>query len=397
MGLFRDSEKEQIELSYLCTVHFEALHLSQFRNYAALNARFSAGINVITGNNGEGKTNILEALHYLSMTRGWNSKSEKYALKEAEQYFIVEGRLKEAELEHSIQSSYMPPKGKKILVNKRQLPKMSDHIGRIPIVTVLPNDTQLIDGSPSIRRKFMDSLISQYSQEYLQNLIVYEHALSQRNALLAMMAERKAWDADQLALWNAQLIGPGMFISKERKRFLELFRPVFLQYFEWIVSDKEVPTLQLETSFLVNEPAEWQQKFAQAQERDRYSQRTSVGIHKDDLIFEIEGQAVRNYGSQGQQKTFVIALKLAQYNLLENEKNTAPVLLLDDIFDKLDMHRLQAIAKILDQRILGQVFITDTSLDRCKQVFEAVQNRPLKYFQVQAANVSEVKVEEASA
>lgn len=378
-------------------MHFKALNLVQFRNYAGLSAEFSAGINVITGNNGEGKTNILEALHYLSMTRGWNSKAEKYALKEGMPFFTVEGSLIEAEeVSQSIQCSYMPPKGKKMLINKKQIPKMSDHIGRIPIVTVLPNDTLLIDGSPSVRRRFMDSLICQYSQEYLQNLIIYERALAQRNALLGMMAQRGRFDAEQLELWNAQLIGPGIQISNARKDFLELFKPLFLQYFEWIVSDKEAPTIRLETTFVQNTADEWKLAFARSQERDRYSQRTKTGIHKDDLVFEIEGQAVRNFGSQGQQKTFVIAMKLAQYDLLGAQKNKAPVLLLDDIFDKLDMHRLKAIAKILDEQILGQVFITDTSLDRCQQVFEAVKDRNLKFFNVTSATLHEVNSNEVA-
>ncbi len=349
---------------------------------------------MITGNNGEGKTNILEALHYLSMTRGWNSKGEKYALMEGMPYFTVEGSLFEEEVKHHIQCSYMPPKGKKILLNKKQIPRMSDHIGRIPLVTVLPNDTQLIGGSPSVRRKFMDSLICQYSQEYLQNLILYDRALTQRNALLALMAERQAWDPEQVKLWNEQLIAPGIFILKARKRFLELFQPVFLQYYKWIVSDKEAPTIRLETQFQNNTAEEWREVFSNGLTRDRYSHRTSVGVHKDDLVFEIGGQAVRNFGSQGQQKTFVIALKLAQYSLLGDEKNKAPILLLDDIFDKLDMRRLQAIARILDQEILGQVFITDTSLDRCRQVFETVENRDLKFFYVNQAKAEEVKVKE---
>lgn len=387
----------KLHFSYLCKVHFEALQLSQFRNYFDLSVRFSAGINVITGNNGEGKTNILEALHYLSMTRGWNSKGEKYALMEDAPYFTVAGALIEEAEKQSIQCSYMPPKGKKMLIDKKQIPRMSDHIGRIPLVTVLPNDTQLIDGSPSVRRKFMDSLICQYSQEYLQNLIAYDRALTQRNALLSLMAERQNWDPEQVALWNAQMIAPGIFISNARKRFLRLFQPVFLQYYKWIVSDKEAPTIRLETNFEKNDAAEWREVFAKGLTRDRYSQRTSVGIHKDDLVFEIGGQAVRNFGSQGQQKTFVIALKLAQYNLLEDEKNKAPILLLDDIFDKLDMRRLQAIARILDQEILGQVFITDTSLDRCKQVFETVENRDLRYFHVNRATVQEVTSKEETA
>ncbi len=374
--------------SDLCALmHFADLHLTHFRNYAGMSARFSSGINVITGNNGEGKTNILEAIHYLSMTRGWHSKTEKYALKEAEQYFIIEGILQDVDGMHNIQCNYLPPKGKKIIVDKRPQQKMSDHIGRIPSVAVLPSDTELIDGSPSVRRKFMDSLICQYSHEYLQQLITYEHALMQRNALLALMAERKRWDPEQLSLWNQQLIAPGIFILEMRKRFLERFAPMFLEYFHQIVNDREVPTITLETQYARNDADEWNLRYLADLERDRYATRTGSGVHKDDLVMSIDGQPIRNFGSQGQQKTFVIALKMAQYQLLAAEKGTAPLLLLDDIFDKLDMQRLQAIARMLDTGVAGQVFITDTSLERCEKVFSTVKNRELKYFCVEAATL----------
>lgn len=368
-------------------MHFETLRLTHFRNYAALSAHFCAGINVITGDNGQGKTNILEALHFLSMTRGWHSKHEKYALKENEQYFIVEGLLQDSDGLHNVQCNYLPPKGKKVIVDKRPLARMSDHIGRIPSVAVLPSDTQLIDGSPSVRRKFMDSLICQYSPPYLQALITYEHALEQRNALLALMAERKRWDPEQVRLWDAQLIGPGIFILDMRRAFIADFSPIFLEYFRAVVSDREVPSITLETQFLQNDAAEWQGRFAADLERDRHAQRTGSGVHKDDLLLHIGGQPVRNYGSQGQQKTFVIALKMAQYELLARQTGVAPLLLLDDIFDKLDLHRLRAIARMLDTRVQGQVFITDTSLERSQKVFQEVKDRQLKYFCVADAQL----------
>jgi DNA replication and repair protein RecF len=209
----------------------------------------------------------------------------------------------------------------------------------------------------------------------------------QRNALLALMAERKRWDPEQLSLWNAQLIPPGIFISAMRRRFLQRFWPVFLDYFHRIVSDRETPTITLETQYERNDTDEWHLRFLADLERDRYATRTGSGIHKDDLVLAIDGQPIRNFGSQGQQKTFVIALKMAQYELLAAEKGTAPLLLLDDIFDKLDMQRLQAIARMLDERVQGQVFITDTSLERCEKVFSAIKNRDLKYFCVQDATL----------
>lgn len=363
-------------------MHFSRLRLTNFRNYEDLDLDFVAGINCLTGNNGAGKTNVLEAIHYLAMTRGFHRTTEKYALMEGMPYFVVEGNVKTEEDERAIQCTYMPPKGKKMLVNKRPLKRMSDHIGRIPLVTVLPNDTQLIYGGPAVRRKLIDSLICQYEPEYLQRLIAYEHALAQRNALLSLFGEQGRFDAEELALWDDQLIPNGRFIFDKRTEFLAEYAPRFDVYFHAIVSEKETPNMRHVSQFEVNTEAEWRELFAQHRDRDRFSQRTAVGIHKDDLAFDINGQGVKNFGSQGQQKTFVIALKMAQYEILARHKSTAPVLLLDDIFDKLDIHRLHAIAGMLDEKVHGQVFITDTALDRTQKVFAEVKSREVAYYKV---------------
>lgn len=362
-------------------MHFSALKLTHFRNYAQLALDCGPGINCLTGNNGEGKTNVMEAVHYLCMTRGWAAKSERYALQEGMPYFSVEGQVQGAAA-MEVQCNYMPPKGKRILVDRRPLPRMTDHVGRIPVVTVLPDDTQLIHGTPGTRRRFMDALISQYAPSYLQALLAYEHALAQRNALLALLHERGAWDAEQVAWWTAQLIPQGRIIQQQRAAFLAAFEPIFLRYFHRIVSEKETPTLQLETQFTSDSAEEWQRRMQDSLPRDRHAQRTGVGTHKDDLVFTIGGQPVKNYGSQGQQKTFVIALKLAEYELLEGRCQTAPILLLDDIFDKLDAHRLAAIAGLLEDPIRGQVFISDTSLERIRGVFAHVKAREIRYFHV---------------
>jgi DNA replication and repair protein RecF len=370
-------------------MHFSRLSLTSFRNYDSQELEFAAGINCLTGDNGSGKTNILEAIHYLSLTRGWARNTEKYSLKENATYFMVEAALEnESDPSLRIQCSYLPPKGKKMLLNKRPLSRLSEHIGRIPLITVLPNDTQLIYDGPSVRRKFMDSFISQYSSAYLQDLIRYENALSQRNALLSLFAESGRWDPVQLELWDAQLIPAGRDILDARRDFLREFAPLFEQYFHLIVSDKEVPTLEMKSQFEENTAEEWQQVFAESRDKDRYAQRTTKGIHKDDLVFLIDGQGVRNFGSQGQQKTFAIALKLAQYEILARLKETAPILLLDDIFDKLDIHRLKAIAAILDEKVSGQVFVTDTTLERTQSVFAHVNRREVKYFSVRNGAIS---------
>ena len=369
-------------------MHFASLQLTQFRNYSFLKVELCPGINALTGNNGVGKTNVLEAIHYLAMTRGFQRRGESYALQEGTPYFTVEGDLKEDGESVRIQCSYMPPKGKSMLVDRQQLRKMSAHIGRIPIVTVLPNDTQLIHGSPSVRRKFMDAFISQYDPGYLKALLRYDKALDQRNALLSLFAERRTWDEEQLQLWDQQLIPAGIYLHAARQSFLDKFVDIFQSYFHLIVSDKESPKITLQTSLESNSEEEWVQLLKDHRQADRYAQRTTKGCHKEDLTFTINEQGVKHFGSQGQQKTFVIALKLAQYELLEGQTGKAPLLLLDDVFDKLDRNRLRSIAALLHQKIAGQCFVTDTSPERTKDVFSEFSDREVKYFSVNDGMVS---------
>jgi DNA replication and repair protein RecF len=370
-------------------MYFSRIQLTNFRNYESLDLSCCAGINCFTGNNGEGKTNILEGVHFLCMTRGWQSKHEKYALKEGEAYFSITGSVAKNSGGFSVQCNYLPSKGKRMLVDGKVTEKMSEHLGRIPIVSVLPNDTLLIHGPPANRRRFMDALISQYSPEYLAALIRYENALEQRNALLSLMAERRFWDPEQLDLWDVQLASNGVVISDFRNAFLVDFVPIFHRYYNLIVSEKELPEMTLDTHVAENTSSGWLEMLQAARNTDRFAQKSTVGIHKDDLCFEVEGQSVRNFGSQGQQKTFAISLKLAQYEVLRTQSGKDPVLLLDDIFDKLDENRLASIARLLTTQINGQVFITDTSLPRMHQAFQNASNPRLKFFRVTEGKVLE--------
>jgi DNA replication and repair protein RecF len=366
---------------------FKTLRLQHFRNYANLLANFGPGIHCITGDNGQGKTNLMEALHYLALTRGWQAKTEKFALQEGETFFLCEGELAEGDRTPVIACNYLEGKGKKMLVNGQPVERVADHVGRIPVLSVLPNDTQLIHGSPGGRRRFMDSFLSQCNPAYLQQLIQYERVVDQRNALLGQMLEQRRWDADMVELWDAQLIPAGQFLAQARQEFLAEYLPLFTRHFHLIVSERETPDLQLVTQVADNSTEGWRQLLTQHRDRDRYSGRTQAGVHKDDLEFTISGQAVRNYGSQGQQKTYVIALKLAQYDLLLARTGKAPLLLLDDIFDKLDAHRLAALARILDSEVTGQVFITDTSQDRMRDIFAPLSHREVRHYRVQAGQL----------
>lgn len=363
-------------------MHIQQLQLTQFRNYLELSLQFAPGINCITGPNGSGKTNILDALHYLAFTKGFRSNQDKQAVQKGADFFFTEATLlKRGEAIH-LQCNFVTNKGKKMLRNRSPLQKMSDHIGEVPLVAVLPNDPELINGPSALRRRFLDMLISQYDPQYLQSLIQYERILSQRNALLRLFGEQGGFDEDQLELWDGQLIPLGIYLHDQRKQFLEEFAPAFEHYFKRIVSDSERPRIKYRSAVESNTPEGWQDMLQAQREKDRVLQYTTRGIHRDDLTFHINDRSVRHFGSQGQQKTFVISLKLAQYRLLEAHTALPPILLLDDIFDKLDETRLKQIAHMLDQEIDGQIFITDTSAERLGAIFDGTAREQLAFFAV---------------
>jgi DNA replication and repair protein RecF len=360
---------------------FDSLQLTQFRNYTELDLSFSPGINCLCGPNGSGKTNVLDALHYLAFTRGFRSKQDKQAVQEGNDFFFIGANLSREGIKRSLQCNFVKGKGKKVIVNQRPLAKMSEHIGEVPMVVILPGDTELINGPSADRRRLLDMLISQYSRSYLTHLIQYERLLAQRNAQLKLFAEHRTFDADQLSIWTSQLLPHGMAIYAERAAFVEEFRPIFEEHFRKIVSEKEKPHLRYRSQVTENTIDGWLELFENNLEKDRVNLYTGQGIHRDDLVFSIDGQSVKHYGSQGQQKTFVIALKLAQYQLLQTHKGFAPIMLLDDIFDKLDEHRLGSIARMLDREISGQIFVTDTSGERLGEIFEK-NEREVRFFSV---------------
>ena len=294
----------------------------------------------------------------------------------------------------TVQCNYIQGKGKKILINKTPIEKNSEHLGRIPLVAILPNDTQLINGAAADRRKFLDLLISQYHRPYLHHLIQYGRILSQRNALLKQFQELRTFDQEQLDLWDQQLISHGQVIVSGRKQFIEEFQPIFSSYFAKIVAEGEVPEIQYKTQLGENSLESWQGLLKDRLEKDLFNAYTTAGPHRDDLQFHINQQTVKNFGSQGQQKTFAISLKLAQYSLLAAQTQLDPILLLDDIFDKLDPQRLQRIAEMVQFEIPGQVFITDTSHERLRGVFlNELNDRKVKFFEVKDGNLLALKNE----
>lgn len=351
-------------------MYLRKIALINFKNYLKAEFIFSEKINCFVGNNGTGKTNLLDAIHYLSFCKSSFNPVDSQNINHGEDYFSIAGNyIRNDNSTDHVQCIQKRNHRKKFLVNKKEYDRLADHIGSLPLVMISPYDRDLINDGSEIRRKYIDSVISQFDRIYLDDLINYHKALFQRNTLLKSFAERQSFDAALLEPWDEQLINLGKQIHTRRKDFLQRFIPIFRHYFSFISCVDEVVDIIYQSDL---NDHEFRGLLAGALPRDRTAQFTTVGIHKDDLEFLISGYPVKKTGSQGQQKSFVVAIKLAQFDHTRSVKGFKPVLLLDDIFDKLDDLRVEQLVKLVSENNFGQVFITDTSKDRIRTIFDAV-------------------------
>jgi DNA replication and repair protein RecF len=348
-------------------VYLKKLSLINFKNCAEAELEFSAQVNCFVGNNGEGKTNLLDAIHYLSFCKSYFNSIDSQNIKHNEPFFVVQGVFEKEEKEENVYCGLKRNQKKKFKRNQKEYSRLADHIGHFPVVMISPYDSDLIAEGSEIRRKFIDSIISQFDRNYLDNLISYNKVVSQRNALLKQFAEMRGFDAESLEIWDAQLIELAQQIYEVRKTFLENFIPIFQEYFELITNGKEAVSITYKSHLNEND---FPDLVLRVREKDRAIQYTSVGVHKDDLVLKIGDHTIKKFGSQGQQKSFLIALKLAQYHYIKQEKGLSPILLLDDIFDKLDSKRVKQLMELVTKNTFGQVFITDTNVDRIPDIFE---------------------------
>jgi DNA replication and repair protein RecF len=271
-------------------------------------------------------------------------------------------------------------------MNKKEYERLSDHIGQFPLVMISPDDAELVNGSSEIRRKFIDSIISQYDKVYLDKLISYNHVLKQRNALLKQFHEQRSFDSETLDIWDEQLILHGKMIVATREEFLRQFIPIFNRYYQFISNSKEEVSLRYLNSI---ENTDFKTALMTSLSRDRVLHYTTVGPHKDDLEFNINGFNLKKFASQGQQKSYLLALKLAQLEFIREKKNTKPLLLLDDVYDKLDEDRFTKLIELVSSKDFGQVFITDTHADRMQQLFDK-KKIDCKIFMVDSGQVQEL-------
>lgn len=347
----------------------KSLSLVNYKNFESQSFNFNEKINCFVGNNGVGKTNILDAIYHLSFGKSYFNPVALQNIKHDEDFFVVNGDYEKDDNPEKIVISLKRGQKKVIKRNGKAYEKFSEHIGFLPLVIISPADRDLIIEGSSTRRKFIDSVISQSDKSYLSNLINYNKVLAQRNALLKYFALNHNFNVDTLEVYNEQLTEYGTIIYEKRDAFLKEFIPIFKSRYEAISNGNESVDLVYESHLAEDSLNTLLVKHIN---KDKALQYTSVGIHKDDLVFNIEGHPVKKFGSQGQQKSFLIALKLAQFDFIKAQSGVNPILLLDDIFDKLDEQRVAQIIKLVDDENFGQLFISDTHADRTENAVKQV-------------------------
>ena len=354
------------------------LKIINFKNHPEKSFDFSSEINCFVGNNGAGKTNILDALHYISMGKSFLGNSDFQNIKEDENFFSIESEI-EGEEKSDIIKILLQKEAKKIIKkNEKTYERMADHIGFLPSVMISPYDANLISDGGESRRKFLDAMISQTDSEYLFNLIQYQKTLQQRNALLKYFQKNRTFDIDSLEIYNEPITKFGTQIFKKRQLFVEAILPTIQHFYTIISKGNEKVTVIYESD--LNED-NFENLLTKNLEKDRQLTYTSKGIHKDDLRFEMNGNLIKKFGSQGQQKSFLIALKLAQIKRIKEITNKNPILLLDDIFDKLDDNRVSQLIELVNEQNFGQIFITDTHKERTESVVKRI-NEESKIFEI---------------
>ncbi|WP_395042979.1 DNA replication/repair protein RecF [Flavobacterium sp.] len=344
------------------------ISLFNYKNFSEASFEFDAKINCFVGKNGIGKTNVLDAIYHLASGKSYFNPLAVQNIKHNEEFFVIDGEFEKANRNEQIVSSFKKGQKKILKRNGKAYEKFSDHIGFIPLVIISPADNDLIIEGSETRRKFIDNVISQLDLYYLQELIQYQKIISQRNALLKYFALNHVFENDTLSIYNEQLNGLGKNIFEKRKKFLEEFLPIFNKHHQAITNSEETVQLVYESHLF---EAEMILLLEQNLAKDRALQYTSVGIHKDDLAFQIDNHPIKKFGSQGQQKSFLIALKLAQFEFVKKQSGEKPILLFDDIFDKLDEFRVSKIVEMVNQEEFGQLFISDTHKERTEKIVKS--------------------------
>ncbi len=349
----------------------ENISLLQFKNYKTLDLTFSSPITAIVGPNGSGKTNLLDAIYYLSLTKSAFNHIDTQNIEHHHDFFLIKGKLTIQQKNYLVQCAMQQGQKKQVKVNKQAYEKLSEHIGRFPVVLIAPDDTALIKEGSEPRRKFFDSIIAQFDADYLLALMQYNHQLKQRNSLLKQLNEGKG-DHNLLEVYDRQLLRLSAKIASEREAFIIAYVPVFEYFYRYISDGNEAVAIKYSSDTLKDT---FEAEFKANRQKDIYLQRTQQGIHRDDYRFKIGGYPIKKFGSQGQQKSFLIALKLAHFEVVKEKKGFKPLLLLDDIFDKLDEQRIQKMMDLVASDRFGQIFLTDARPERTERILAPLKNK----------------------
>ena len=378
------------KIGYLCLDTFrknmpvlEKIVISDFRNIQLQELEFSPNVNCISGNNGEGKTNLLDAIYYMSMTKSAFASSDKFNFRHGTDEFSIAGTYR---MENGLSSRFalkMTGKGeKKVKRDDKMYSKVSEHVGILPIVMVSPADISMVSESGEERRRFVNAVLSQMDREYMSALQQYNRLLLQRNRMLKEMEV----DRPLLEVIDMRMSALAEPIYNARKSFVEQLKPIVSEYYKTLSGGNEQVDIEYDSEL---SKGDLEQIFAASFDRDRALKYTSAGIQRDDFIFTMNGHPIRRFGSQGQQKSFLVSLKFAQYEIMKKNYGFAPMLLLDDVFDKLDMARISNLLQMVASNDFGQIFITDSNKVRMSGIVDRLtQDRA--YFETVSGTFSRI-------
>lgn len=357
-------------------MRLEKLHLVNFKNYEQCELDLKGTIHCLLGKNGSGKTNLLEAIHYLSFTKGSLHTNDLSNVRHGADQFLIEGILDNEGKKVTVSCSFAGERKKTIRENGKEYARFSEHIGKYPLVLVAPNDIELIWDGGEVRRKFFDALLSQVDKVYLGNLITYQTNLKQRNSALRMFADHGDIDRDLISLYDEKMALSAEVIYQKRSEFMKGFEPILKERYDFLLAGfSEAAGLTYESELST---IDFRKELSLRLDRDMSLGRTTTGIHRDDFPFTLNGKELKKFGSQGQQKSYLIALKLAEFEFLKTRTGIKPLILLDDIFDKLDDQRIHQLMKLVTDKTFGQIFITDArpgrSLDVLREAGVKSQN-----------------------
>ncbi|MBL6446889.1 DNA replication and repair protein RecF [Fulvivirga sp. 29W222] len=366
-------------------MHIEKLSLFNFKNYEEITLNFSEKVNCLVGVNGTGKTNILDAIHYLSLTKSAFNSIDSQNIRFGEKVFSIRAVFSKEGKHSEVSCGFQEGTKKAFRIDRKEYERLSEHIGKFPVVLIAPNDVDVIREGSEIRRKFFDAILCQMDNQYLDNLVKYNQYLRQRNSALKKFTFTGRVDYDLIHTYDRSLLAFGKSIFERRSEFIKDYFLLFQRHYSLLSQNKESVTIIYKSE--VGDEA-FEENFNLNLKKDLALERTSMGVHRDDYKLMIEGKPLKKFGSQGQQKTFLVALKMAHFEIIKGLKGFKPILLLDDIFDKLDSFRIKQLVRMIADQTFGQIFITDAREERTKEILKEL-NIDATFYQIDKGIVKE--------